>query len=374
MTSESVIVLIEFIIITHCIFVCTFLFFIRKKRPLIFLVLFILVFGLSSIRPILSHLNIEGLYIRKHSIFQFKWLAIPLLYLYTQHVSILKLRLKKYLVLIPGIIEILISISILFIPSHILLVSSEIKYPLLLLQILDAACLAYNFFILYLIYLTVKTHKHKIENQYSYTVGKELIWIDILVKTAIPVITLCYIFSTLNLGLNYVVIILIFKLLMIYWITFQGLFQHYIQNLFLQTKSKDEEYVPYNKIPTNTEKAHLTIKKIDELMLKEELYLNPNLNINNISEQINEHPKFISKIINDIKGQNFNRYINSFRVDKAKELLFCKNYSNFNIEGIGKEAGFKSNSSFYRAFKKEVGYTPLIFVKKREQLSNSTTD
>lgn len=371
MTGESIIVLIEFIIITHCIFVCTFLFFIRNKRSFIFLLLFILVFGLSSIRPILSYLDIDGLYIQERSIFQFKWLAIPLLYLYTQHVSILKLSFKKYLVLIPGILEIIASISILFIPSHILLVPNSIKQPTVLIHVLDAACLGFNFFVLYLIYLTVKSHKHKVENQYSYTVGKELLWIDVLVKIAVPIIALCYTFSVLNLGVGFIVAILIFKLLMIYWITFQGLFQHYIQNLFIQTKSK-EDYGPYNKILTNTDKAQLTIKKIDALMAEEELYLNPNLNINNISEYINEHPKFISKIINDIKGQNFNRYINSFRVEKAKELLFCENYSNFNIKGIGEEAGFKSNSSFYRAFKKEMGLTPLVFMKmKTKEVSSN---
>ena len=55
---------------------------------------------------------------------------------------------------------------------------------------------------------------------------------------------------------------------------------------------------------------------------------------------------------------NFNNYINSFRVEYAKELLVTNKFSNLSIEGIGIEAGFHSKSTFYAAFKKIENTTP----------------
>ena len=98
-------------------------------------------------------------------------------------------------------------------------------------------------------------------------------------------------------------------------------------------------------------------------MEKEELYLNPDLTIVNVSEHINEHPRLISKVINTLNNENFNSFINRYRVEKAKTMLLNDESNHLNIEGIGNSAGFKSNSSFYTAFKKYQNSTPSKFIK-----------
>ena len=82
-----------------------------------------------------------------------------------------------------------------------------------------------------------------------------------------------------------------------------------------------------------------------------------------VSNDVSEHPKRVSQVINQETGKNFKAYINSFRIIDAKAMLNDEKASNLSIEGIGLEVGFKSKSSFYEAFKKETGLTPSGYKK-----------
>jgi AraC-like DNA-binding protein len=71
----------------------------------------------------------------------------------------------------------------------------------------------------------------------------------------------------------------------------------------------------------------------------------------------------LSKVINSTYGQNFNDYINRFRVDEAVKLMNDPAYKNFNILVVAYDAGFNSKSTFNRAFKKVTGVTPKDYLK-----------
>ena len=88
------------------------------------------------------------------------------------------------------------------------------------------------------------------------------------------------------------------------------------------------------------------------------------LTIVDIAEKLKVHPRRISVAINSIHQQNFNTYVNEFRIKKAELLLADENLNNLSIEGIGLEVGFHSKSSFYSAFKKVTGTTPSNYKKK----------
>jgi AraC-like DNA-binding protein len=61
---------------------------------------------------------------------------------------------------------------------------------------------------------------------------------------------------------------------------------------------------------------------------------------------------------------NFYDYINSFRVQKAKELLKSPKYKDQTILSLAFEAGFNSKTTFNTVFKKATGLTPSQFAKK----------
>jgi len=71
--------------------------------------------------------------------------------------------------------------------------------------------------------------------------------------------------------------------------------------------------------------------------------------------------KYLSQSINEAYSRNFFLYVNELRVEKAKSYLRTEAHANFSIEGIARQVGFQSKSSFYIAFKRITGLTPSAF-------------
>ncbi|MGK0448800.1 MAG: YesN/AraC family two-component response regulator, partial [Polaribacter sp.] len=87
------------------------------------------------------------------------------------------------------------------------------------------------------------------------------------------------------------------------------------------------------------------------------------VSLTTLSKEFNLSEGYISQLINNNSDLNFNDYINSLRVNEAKEMLFNIEYENYTIIAIGLEAGFNSKSSFYSAFKKFTNKTPNEYKK-----------
>lgn len=116
------------------------------------------------------------------------------------------------------------------------------------------------------------------------------------------------------------------------------------------------------------EKANDLIKRLSELMRTEESYLDQNIKLTNLAVSIDATPHEVSHVINDRLGVSFNHYINEFRIKKACVLL--EQSDHLTIEGIGQEAGFKSRSAFYKAFKNFMNQTPSQYksqIKRSEE-------
>jgi YesN/AraC family two-component response regulator len=104
--------------------------------------------------------------------------------------------------------------------------------------------------------------------------------------------------------------------------------------------------------------------RLQDFFQEKKPYSNPELTVVDVSVALNLHPKIISKAINTLTDKNFNRFVNSFRVNRAKVLLTDFTMKNITIDGVGREVGFQSKSSFYGAFKTMVGTTPLEYQKQ----------
>ena len=69
--------------------------------------------------------------------------------------------------------------------------------------------------------------------------------------------------------------------------------------------------------------------------------------------------KYVSQVINEHYGQNFNTFLNSYRIKEAcKRRGDLVNYGNFTIEAISESVGFKSRSTFVTSFKRITGLMP----------------
>jgi len=94
---------------------------------------------------------------------------------------------------------------------------------------------------------------------------------------------------------------------------------------------------------------------------KEQPWLNPNLSIWGVAKHIGTNRSYVSKIINDNIGCNFNQFVNNYRLDEAKKLL--KQQPELQITEISELSGFGSLNSFIRIFKINEKCTPTLFRK-----------
>lgn len=69
-------------------------------------------------------------------------------------------------------------------------------------------------------------------------------------------------------------------------------------------------------------------------------------------------PGLLSKVINSDCGQNFNDFVNAYRVREAQRLLADPRFAHYSLVGVALESGFNSRSTFNWVFKKVVGRAP----------------
>lgn len=104
--------------------------------------------------------------------------------------------------------------------------------------------------------------------------------------------------------------------------------------------------------------------KVDTLMTEQQVFLEPELTLTELARRVGTNASILSKVINGSYGQNFNDYVNRYRVDEVIRLLELPAYKNYTLLAIAYEAGFNSKSTFNRAYKKVTGEVPKDRLKK----------
>ncbi len=107
-------------------------------------------------------------------------------------------------------------------------------------------------------------------------------------------------------------------------------------------------------------------QRISSLVIDNKMYREPSVSLSDISQQTGKSPQKTSEVINQYANQNFNDFINFYRIQEAKKFLLQKDKENYTISSIAFDAGFNSLSSFNSAFKKHEGTTPSQYRKQRK--------
>uniref|UniRef100_UPI0032169149 helix-turn-helix domain-containing protein n=1 Tax=uncultured Draconibacterium sp. TaxID=1573823 RepID=UPI0032169149 len=95
-----------------------------------------------------------------------------------------------------------------------------------------------------------------------------------------------------------------------------------------------------------------------QLFEEDKIYKYPNLRITTVSEKLETNRTYISKLINDEFGMNFNEFVNQYRIIDAKYMLSSELLNIYTLEHIAEKSGFGSVASFSRVFKEIEGVTP----------------
>lgn len=221
----------------------------------------------------------------------------------------------------------------------------------------------------------IRKHKKRILHFSSNTVQIELSWIESIVWAAmflvcgVIVFNLAFYEAQLNLFMN------AFVYAVVLFTAYHSLKQKEIfpddaqerADALLLLEDTETDSIQ-NKMMTD-EKLVEEKSRLNEFLLKEEPYLDTELSLGKLAKMLNLTSHQLSYIINNGFNQNFNGFINKFRVEKAKKLLVeDRKLDTYSIIGIAFDSGFNSKTSFNTAFKKITGQTPSEFKNTRSDL------
>ncbi|WP_299436150.1 helix-turn-helix domain-containing protein [uncultured Aquimarina sp.] len=99
-------------------------------------------------------------------------------------------------------------------------------------------------------------------------------------------------------------------------------------------------------------------EKIQEFMENEKPFLNPDLNLTELSKMLKIPAPTLSDTINTGFDKNFNDFVNSYRVRAVQTMLQEGKQQQLSLLGIAYECGFNSKATFNRVFKKLTTTSP----------------
>jgi AraC-like DNA-binding protein len=131
----------------------------------------------------------------------------------------------------------------------------------------------------------------------------------------------------------------------------------------LFTEDEQEKPNQQPEIREYTVDPQLT-KKIEQHMQTEKPYLHHFLNLEQLATQLEMHPRALSVTIKQHFDTNFYEFVNSYRIDEAKQMLANPELQDKTMIDILGECGFNSKATYNTFFKKLVGCTPTQFRAK----------
>ena len=117
--------------------------------------------------------------------------------------------------------------------------------------------------------------------------------------------------------------------------------------------------VKYKSSHLSDEDKEQLLSRIQEVMENSDEIFSPEFSLERLAMLSDSKSKYVSQVINEYYEQNFNNFLNSFRIKEAcKRMGNLDNYGNYTIEAISESVGFKSRSTFVTSFKRITGLTP----------------
>jgi AraC-like DNA-binding protein len=308
----------------------------------------------------------------------------PFLYLFVQYFTVKQRRFreKDFVHFIP--------FSVFFLIDLVLIVNGKkgqftaiAGIELLQFEILVIQLLTYNITIL----IMLRRHHQSLLQTYSNIRQTDLFWLRLLLL----IITGIYVFSFLLshfllIGIRGIsglfIIVQVSIIFCIYLMSYMALFK---PDLFLllpgydvqsgakmlslqpgQLVNRKEEVIPkYTRSGLTEDAAKHYISVLETLMEEEKPFKNPDLTIFILSDRLGISKNHLTQVINEHLNMNFFQFVNMYRVNEIKRLLFDPAYSHLSLHGIALEAGYKSKATFFANFKKLTGFTPQRWLQQQ---------
>lgn len=160
--------------------------------------------------------------------------------------------------------------------------------------------------------------------------------------------------------------------ILIYYLSISGYMQPRVKTIRYENDS-EKEIVPVvsEQSIEKTPSKHKNILSENELndwkskilhcFETQKPYLNPELTLSELAENLKTNTSILSQVINSGFEKNFNDFVNQYRVDEFKQKSKSAAFQHLTLLAIAFECGFNSKATFNRAFKKITGQNPSNF-------------
>jgi len=242
---------------------------------------------------------------------------------------------------------------------------NKLEFPPAFMLFLFITAISVPFYIAWSVRL-LRNHRETIADNFSSTEKKNLIWLRNLIVllgiTWIVLAAIIFVHHVLLLFSDDFCIYGLFVILAVF-VIIAGYFGLYQDAIFtsgedLSSAPDAEETIKYSGSSLKEEDIRKYLELLNEYMKMGKPYLNNQLTLHQLAEEVSILPHYLSRIINECYHQNFFDFINMYRIDEFKSRIADHQYKKFTLLAIAFDCGFNSKSSFNRLFKKATGSTP----------------
>ena len=145
------------------------------------------------------------------------------------------------------------------------------------------------------------------------------------------------------------------------------LFQKNQELLALEAQEKERkaqlaEAKKYKSSPMDDPAKDELLQRLCGIMESNTEIYDDGFTLDQLASLVGSNPNYVSQVINEKKGCNFNAFVNEYRIKEAcRRLTDTEHYGVLTIEAIGQSLGFKSRTNFTAIFKRFTGMTPTAY-------------
>ena len=125
--------------------------------------------------------------------------------------------------------------------------------------------------------------------------------------------------------------------------------------------TSEKEVKSVQKITQFKTATYNHLEKIEQYFNLHKSYLNPDYTITQLEREIKIPARQISKAIKLIRNQNFNQFLNEYRINYLVQHVSVETALKTNFQDLAFQVGFNSVNNFYAHFKNYVGCTPKTY-------------
>lgn len=151
-----------------------------------------------------------------------------------------------------------------------------------------------------------------------------------------------------------------------------------LENVEIENSNKVRTVESENRLNNNNQKNKSTLSEENYHDIKTKIihfesskgFIQNNLTLGKLAEDLDTNRDYLSKFINEEKGKNFSQYLNELRINYILlELKNDKKLRKYTISAIASEVGFSNSESFSNAFRRTTGTLPSFYIKLLEKES-----